>query len=76
MALITLVAKDLAFPGYEFTYLGPGEECRNCSVKNICLGQILESHRYKVTSPRNDIKHCLTGETDYMVVEVEDIGET
>jgi uncharacterized protein (UPF0179 family) len=72
MALITLISENCAKKDYEFTYIGPLNNCRNCKLKNVCFN-LKQYNRYKVLKVRGKKHFCNIHEGPAVVVEVEQL---
>ena len=70
MTKITLIGNGQAKGGYEFTYLGPSNECKECRLKGVCF-QLEEGRRYKIIGLRERQHECKLHEGGVRVVEVE-----
>ncbi len=71
--MITLVGKKLAKEGFEFQYVGPLLECRDCKLKNVCFN-LDEGKWYRVTKVRDKEHECKVHyEGKVVTVEVEEI---
>jgi len=66
---VTLIGEGQARKGYEFVYVGPLAECKECKYKTVCFN--LDPGRRYVVSGIRDKKHpCKVHEGDVQVVEV------
>ncbi len=72
MAIVTLLGKNLAKKGEEFTYIGPLSECSSCKVKNVCFN-LKPGRSYTVKEVREKTHHCEIFEDDVVIVEVEEL---
>jgi len=70
MVLVTVVGEQQCKKGFEFVYVGPLSECRDCKVRNVCF-HLDEGRRYKVTDIREVHHDCRVHEGGVRVVEVE-----
>lgn len=72
MALVTLIGENQAKEGYEFIFVGPVPDCKDCKLKTVCFS-LREGHRYRVKAVR-PIKHeCRIHEVGVRIVEVEEV---
>jgi len=72
MVLITLVGEKQSTEGYEFIYMGPLSDCRECRLKTVCFN-LEEGRRYRITKIRDVHHECKVHEGGVRVVEVEKI---
>jgi uncharacterized protein len=73
---LTLVADDLAQPGFRFTFAGPnpGEECRGCPFQKLCFG-LEPHHAYEVVALREMRHPCKLHEPGKVrVVQVKEVA--
>jgi uncharacterized protein (UPF0179 family) len=71
MTLISLIGETNAVEGFEFVYVGPTPDCKNCKVKNACMN-LEEGQRYMVLR-RREVEHPCKLHDKVCVVEVERI---
>ncbi|HID74039.1 MAG TPA: UPF0179 family protein [Thermoplasmata archaeon] len=69
MTLVTLVGETNAREGFEFIYVGPTPDCRNCKIKNACIN-LERGVRYRITRIRDVVHDCKLHDR-VRVVEVE-----
>lgn len=68
--IITLIDEAHAIPGYEFVSYS-AEECRDCNLYNVCIQNLREGRKYRITGVRNFSHSCkIFGKV--VVVEVEE----
>jgi len=72
MPLVTLIGEKLAKKDFEFIYLGPINECRNCKLKTVCFN-LKPGRKYKITNIREKRHNCNVHEGTTAVVEVQDL---
>lgn len=75
---LTLVPRELAQPGYRFSFLGPnpGDECRGCPFQKLCFG-LAPGRVYEVARVRDVVHPCNLHEPGRVrVVEVEETAFT
>ena len=72
MPLITLIGENLAFPGDEFQYLGPNNDCKNCKLKTVCFN-LKPGRSYEILSVRDNKHTCLIHEGNVVPVEVKEL---
>jgi hypothetical protein len=72
MPLVTLIGEKLAKIDFEFIYLGPINECRNCKLKTVCFN-LKPGRKYKITNVRDKRHNCNVHDGTATVVEVQDI---
>lgn len=68
--IVTLIGKAQAKVGHIFIYLGPIAECKECTLKNICLN-LEKGRRYRITKLRDMEHKCKIFSDGVRVVEVE-----
>ncbi len=71
--MIALVDSESAVVGYEFLYLGEGDECKMCSHRLPCHHNLERDRRYVVKSVRDKTHPCSIFET-VVVCDVAEIG--
>jgi uncharacterized protein len=69
MPLVTLIGEKLAKKDFEFVYIGPNNECRNCKLKTVCFN-LKPGRKYKITNIRDKRHSCNVHEGTAAVVEV------
>lgn len=72
MPLVTLIGEKLAKKDFEFIYLGPINDCRNCKLKTVCFN-LKSGRKYKITNVRDKRHNCNVHEGTAAVVEVHDL---
>ncbi|MBN1678048.1 MAG: UPF0179 family protein [Candidatus Thermoplasmatota archaeon] len=70
MVLVTVVGEHQCKRGFEFVFLGPVADCRDCKVRNVCF-HLEPNRRYRVTDVRDVHHECKIHEDGVRVVEVE-----
>ena len=72
MPLVTLIGEKLAKKDFEFIYLGPINECRNCKLKTVCFN-LKPGRKYRITNVRDKRHNCNVHDGTATVVEVQDL---
>ena len=57
--VISLVPKDVAEEGYQFTHLGGTETCKECKLLPVCVNSLEIGNTYDVTQVREKEHNCL-----------------
>ncbi len=70
--MITIVSSEVAKEGYEFVFLGPENECKNCRLKNVCVG-LRVGGRYRIVGVRDKEHDCKLVNGPGRVVDVEEM---
>ncbi len=69
--LITMVDATRATPGYAFINFGAPEECVDCSLVGVCIGNLEPGRKYRISTLREKEHRCrVFGKV--RVVEVEE----
>lgn len=71
--MIALVDKVSAQEGYEFVYLGLGDECSKCTLKTPCHHNLEKGRRYVVVKVKNKSHPCKLFE-EVLVCDVKEVG--
>jgi len=69
---VTLLPKDVATVGYEFTFVGGSDVCNQCPLKKVCVESLKRDHTYIVTNIRKKEHQCLIDGTMMIVCDVEE----
>ncbi|NPD87943.1 MAG: hypothetical protein HGN29_04425 [Asgard group archaeon] len=73
--VITLVPKDVADIGYQFTHLGKTKICNQCSLLKVCVDALKENFSYTVTEVREKEHVCLIDDQIMIVCNVEETSD-
>jgi uncharacterized protein (UPF0179 family) len=73
---ITLVPKDVAKIGYQFTHLGKTKICNKCSLLKVCVDALKDNVSYVVKEFREKEHKCLIDDQIMVVCEVEETSDT
>ena len=69
--IITLVDEKKAKKGYEFIHFSIPEECKECNLFSVCMGNLELGRRYRIVGTR-DYEHPCKIFGKVKVVEVEE----
>lgn len=69
--MITLLPPKNAKIGYEFVHYGGAEECIECELSKVCIGNLEKSRKYRVVAVREKEHECRLY-AKVSVVEVEE----
>ncbi len=69
--IVTLLEGRLAEEGYVFVHIGSAEECVECDLSTVCIGNLEAGRKYRVTGVR-DIEHECVIYGLVKVIEVEE----
>ncbi|RLF49853.1 MAG: hypothetical protein DRN20_00970 [Thermoplasmata archaeon] len=72
MVMITLLDENSAKVGFEFIFMGPIQNCKDCKLKNVCFNLDIGG-KYRVTKVREKKHQCKVHMGNVMVVEVEKV---
>ncbi len=67
--IVTLVGKSFAKKGREFIHSGEADLCSKCEYVDVCMGNLDDGRRYKITKVR-DVEHECPVHGQVKVVEV------
>ncbi|MHA1303699.1 MAG: UPF0179 family protein [Candidatus Heimdallarchaeaceae archaeon] len=73
--IITLIPKDVARTGYQFTHLGGVQECEQCKLQSVCVNSLEKTKNYRVKKVRKKEHRCPIDDTKMVVCEVEEINK-
>ena len=51
---VTLISKDQAKIGLNFTLIAIPDECKSCRFYNVCIGNIKVGRRYRIVDVKRD----------------------
>lgn len=69
--IITLIDEEHAGEGYEFVYYGEAEECGDCKLYGVCIGNLEGGRRYRIVETRPLVHSCkIYGGAKVVAVEV------
>ena len=73
--IVTLLPKDTAKIGYQFTHLGKVQICNQCSLLKVCVDVLKENFSYQVTEVRKKEHICLIDNQIMIVCNVEEASD-
>ena len=73
--VISLVPKNVAQVGYQFTHLGGTETCKKCQFLSVCVNSLEKGSTYEVTQVREKEHSCLIDNSIMSVCELKQIND-
>ncbi len=73
--VISLIPKNVANKGYQFTHLGGTETCQKCKFLTVCVNSLEVNFTYEVTQIREKEHPCLIDNSMMVVCEVKEIND-
>ena len=73
--VISLVPKDVAEEGYQFTHLGGTETCKECKLLPVCVNSLEIGSTYEVTQVREKEHNCLIDNSKMVVCELKELND-
>ncbi|MHA1952884.1 MAG: UPF0179 family protein [Candidatus Heimdallarchaeaceae archaeon] len=73
--VVTLLPRDTAKIGYQFTHLGKAQVCNQCSLLKVCVDVLKENFSYQVTEVRAKEHMCLIDNQVMLVCNVEEASD-
>lgn len=73
--VITLIPKDVASKGYQFTNLGKAQICNSCPLLKVCVDALKENYTYQVTETKKIEHTCLIDNQTMIVCNVEEAND-
>ena len=73
--VISLVPKDVAKEGYQFTHLGGTETCKKCKLLSVCVNSLEIGSTYEIISVREKEHPCLIDDGLMVVCDLKELND-
>jgi len=73
--VISLVPKDVAKKGYQFTHLGGTETCKKCKLLSVCINSLVVGSNYEITKVREKEHTCLIDDGSMVVCDLKEMND-
>ena len=73
--VISLIPKDVARDGYQFTHLGGSETCKECKLLRVCVDSLEIGSTYEVTQIKEKEHNCRIDNSVMVVCELKELND-